>query len=598
MYGLAFGDQASKRVEDLSRTTGGKGWLFNSAHLTQSLDSMLDEIFQYCGPIKDRPFINKNAAFKLLVGDNKTGMFHVETGSANRPTTIYITYEYPDRMTNDGRVPLVAVKSPGGRQYSESSPEYTANPNLKAVIFKINNPDPGTWTYNLKNQENNNIHLNLMITSENGNTNDDPIRVKSWISDVSLTYPFIPKIYAEVNKNLNPVLNATVIANVFKPNGDTIKVSLQDNGKGADAIAYDGIYSEFYTYFNGNGRYAIDITVDSNNGGAGISSNLPSSQNSGAPDWPYFFPDDDDAQGIPMSAFPMSDFEQVDEEFETSALYDPAAVAQRQSKLVIKKVEDFERFSTAGTFILSQWQPKDMIQPGWISDLKVTVVDKRNRTVSLEWTSAGDDMFTGNASFVDVRYHFDLRQLLNSFDSAMSNFTILSGSLQPSQPYQVQILRLQLPSEDHLPLANTTEMIYFAIRTVDEERNIGDVSSTAFANFRIAKAPPFKRSCNKYIQLVECSKSLPIQDLKSAFHEGKNILETYDLIAKYDNDCISTVEMKNSGNIPNHCWSAIDVALEDLRNKLLHPLVHQEEQVMNLAVQFGEEQIIKSLRSY
>lgn len=71
-----------------------------------------------------------------------------------------------------------------------------------------------------------------MITSENGNTNDDPIRVKSWISDVSLTYPFIPKIYAEVNKNLNPVLNATVIANVFKPNGDTIKVSLQDNGKG------------------------------------------------------------------------------------------------------------------------------------------------------------------------------------------------------------------------------------------------------------------------------------------------------------------------------------------------------------------------------
>lgn len=106
-----------------------------------------------------------------------------------------------------------------------------------------------------------------------------------------------------------------------------------------------------------------------------------------------------------MSAFPMSDFEQVDEEFETSALYDPAAVAQRQSKLVIKKVEDFERFSTAGTFILSQWQPKDMIQPGWISDLKVTVVDKRNRTVSLEWTSAGDDMFTGNGEY-DLKYFF------------------------------------------------------------------------------------------------------------------------------------------------------------------------------------------------
>lgn len=57
VYGLAFGNAATKKIEDLCAATGGKGWSYNEDHLTQSLDSMLDEIFQTCVPLEGRPVI-------------------------------------------------------------------------------------------------------------------------------------------------------------------------------------------------------------------------------------------------------------------------------------------------------------------------------------------------------------------------------------------------------------------------------------------------------------------------------------------------------------------------------------------------------------
>lgn len=57
VYGLAFGNQASMKIEDLCYETGGSSWLYNSNNVTQSLDSMLGEIFQNCGPLESRPMI-------------------------------------------------------------------------------------------------------------------------------------------------------------------------------------------------------------------------------------------------------------------------------------------------------------------------------------------------------------------------------------------------------------------------------------------------------------------------------------------------------------------------------------------------------------
>lgn len=60
------------------------------------------------------------------------------------------------------------------------------------------------------------------------------------------------------------------------------------DGTGADATANDGIYTAYYTHYNGDGRYAIDIGVDSS-GNAVTPAILPSNR-LGASHFPYFPP--------------------------------------------------------------------------------------------------------------------------------------------------------------------------------------------------------------------------------------------------------------------------------------------------------------------
>lgn len=103
----------------------------------------------------------------------------------------------------------------------------------------------------------------------------------------------------------------------------------------------------------------------------------------------------DPAFGEPASSFSLSAFEQVDEVFETTSLYRPGFMDITEPDISYERVEEFERFSTAGTLILSQYQNVDLIPPAQITDLRVKGYSVENRTVTLEWTSVGDNMFDG-----------------------------------------------------------------------------------------------------------------------------------------------------------------------------------------------------------
>lgn len=103
----------------------------------------------------------------------------------------------------------------------------------------------------------------------------------------------------------------------------------------------------------------------------------------------------DPSFGEPASSFSLSDLKQVDEEFQTSSLYRPGFFDNSEQDTAYEKVEDFERFSTAGTLILAQYQNVDLIPPAKITDLRVKAYSVKNRTVALEWTSPGDNMTDG-----------------------------------------------------------------------------------------------------------------------------------------------------------------------------------------------------------
>ncbi|UYV76188.1 hypothetical protein LAZ67_13002973 [Cordylochernes scorpioides] len=126
---------------------------------------------------------------------------------------------------------------------------------------------PGRWE--IEFHSSGHTELSWVVTSEPRDPNDQPVRAKSWIGDLELTYPAVARVYAQVSKGYEPVLGASVVATVDRPMGSLVDIELMDNGAGADGTRDDGIYSAYFTQFNGNGRYSVVARVV-NNGQAGV----------------------------------------------------------------------------------------------------------------------------------------------------------------------------------------------------------------------------------------------------------------------------------------------------------------------------------------
>ena len=97
------------------------------------------------------------------------------------------------------------------------------------------------------------------------------VHVDSWVSSDEMTDVVKPNqplsIFASVTRGNSPVLNAkvTAVMEVLMKNGTIEKYSpieLYDNGNGADLVANDGLYSRYFTQFDGvNGRYTLKCQV-------------------------------------------------------------------------------------------------------------------------------------------------------------------------------------------------------------------------------------------------------------------------------------------------------------------------------------------------
>ncbi len=68
-------------------------------------------------------------------------------------------------------------------------------------------------------------------------------------------------IYASVSKNLQPILNASVRAIIYRPKGDYISLELFDNGLNADRYADDGVYTRYFSNYNVDGIYFARVNL-------------------------------------------------------------------------------------------------------------------------------------------------------------------------------------------------------------------------------------------------------------------------------------------------------------------------------------------------
>ncbi|UYV76179.1 hypothetical protein LAZ67_13002947 [Cordylochernes scorpioides] len=411
---VAFGDKASIKLEQLIKATDGVGFYFDTTE-------------------------NTTAKIDMAFLSSMTSQYDVK----EQPVTVQ-----------------VRLMSPRDHRYEAGSPEYLfdqANQQIKIILQKA---ESGRWFAEIRSSGFSDV--SWVVTSEPKDPKNQPVRIKSWIGDLELTFPTIPRVYAHVSKRYEPVLGAHIVATIDRPMGSLVEIVLLDNGAGADGTRDDGIYTAYFTQFNGDGRYSVVARVV-NNGHAGVRmkrrSLPPRSPPLTKPSYPF------EKEGT--TGFPLEDFIRREDEMPEE---DPRNL-----------LEDFERSAFTGAFRVQAFPKDGMVQdvfpPCSVTDLRVTKVD--GDVVSLRWTSPGDDLDYGNVSSIEVRFGENLKALLKNFTSSkmVVEKDLVDGTLDPPPPGHYHEISIKVPVSLEEP-----KTVFFAIVGVDASGNRAESFSIFPAN--------------------------------------------------------------------------------------------------------------------
>ncbi|XP_042896236.1 calcium-activated chloride channel regulator 1-like isoform X2 [Parasteatoda tepidariorum] len=379
---VAFGTSASDKLENITTVTGGRGYFFsnNGSRPASALDSAFLESITSQVDVELQPVQLKDEMFSL---DAPTVTKHVHIDQElGKDTTFTITSRHITRVGD------VILRSPSGVVFDSKHDGYSRD-DIQRQRIQISLPttEPGKWEVIIRRRDDYPIIVGFTVTSEPKDIRDQPIRVRSWLNEIQLKFPAHAKVYAEVKKGYLAVIGATVIATVERPIGSTIDIELKDDGLGADVTENDGIYTGYFTHFNGNGRYAVIARI-SNDGQAKLKQGILSS---GSPPIPVLKGSSTD-ESPPLNEFAPENFELV-----------PKNESKPKKELNAVPANNFDRSSNPGAFRLESWTQDagDLIPPGDISDLSVVNVETLydEHRVTLHFTTPGDDIDVGQGKY-------------------------------------------------------------------------------------------------------------------------------------------------------------------------------------------------------
>lgn len=312
------------------------------------------------------------------------------------------------------------------------------------VIF-VNIPDAerGQWHYRVENRADSHQGLHIQVTAKESITRKIGLRL--WTNApnraINLTDPSSPIIiYAEVKDGEVPVINAKVTAklqrlgtNTSGNNYDSVLIDLFDNGFGdPDITGRDGVYSRYLPSLHGEpGHYQLSVHVDHNSGLARAPIN---------------------------DAFTRHSRMYADKEKQTCC----GSIIKYEHA---KPVAPFQRSVVYGVLdVVSPPPTSDIVPPTRILDLR-SFVNLTTREVSLRWTAPGDDYDWDRAHYYEA-------VLASSWPEAKAfDGERISGMPVPVLVGTEQAVAIQVDRYD--------QMVYVAIRAVDEAGNRGGVSNIA-----------------------------------------------------------------------------------------------------------------------
>eukprot|EP00079_Xenopus_tropicalis_P024857 XP_012817909.1 PREDICTED: epithelial chloride channel protein-like [Xenopus tropicalis] len=469
---IALGPNAAKALETIVDMTEGLRFLATDKVDTQGLIE---------------------AFISLTAGDGATTQHAIQlesSGSVVNPKDCLTGTVFMDKTVGNGTfflvtwvnlVPAITLTDPNGKVYTTNN--FTADTTSKSSRLEIlGTAERGAWQYNLCNTHTASQAIGFVVTSRAADENVPPITVNAHMNQNANNYPEPMVVYASVNQGLLPVIGANVTAIIEPVNGNLVTLELWDNGAGADIVKNDGIYSRYYTEFQGNGRYGLKVRVENGNKKSRLA--LPRGR----------------------------------------ALYIPGYLENEQiimnpSRPVINDEDlnlgEFSRTASGGSFVVNNIpagpQP-DLYKPDKVTDLEAKI---KGNTIVLTWTATGDDLDQGVVSGYDVRMNMNSSDLRNNFDGSTR---VNTSSLTPQIAGSSESFTF-VP--DKITIENGT-ILYFALIAFDKVSQKSDLSNIAQAALLIpptpapttvpTKVPPSNGSSGSlditFLSLIICSSAM------------------------------------------------------------------------------------------
>ncbi|XP_075038532.1 calcium-activated chloride channel regulator 1-like [Mixophyes fleayi] len=442
IHTLALGTSADKGLEQLSTMTGGLQLFASDKVDANGLIDSFSGIKSSSGDDIQQSIQIESTATTIKPNQCLAGKVTIDKTVGN--DTFFL-------VTWSSSIPDIKLTDPNGKVYTKD--QFVSDPISKSTRLMIpGTAERGDWEYNLCNTQPGDQVLGITVNSRAANSDVSPIVAEAYMNADSSSYPSPMIVYATVTQGLAPVVGVRVTAFIEPQNGKVITLQLLDNGAGADIIKNDGIYSRFYTDFNGNGRYNLKVRVE--NQDKDVQAAIPKS--------PALYLPGYVENGTIISNPPR-----------------PKVTSDNQN------LGNFSRTSSGGAFVVSNVPETltDIYKPSKITDLSAVI---ENQQVILSWTATGDDLDKGNASRYDLRMSLNSQMLLENFENGtainISSLTPLPAGSREQFSFTPQ----------NIAIKNGT-VIYFTLVAIDEVNQKSEPSNLARAALFIPLPRPTMR---------------------------------------------------------------------------------------------------------
>ncbi|PIK56363.1 putative calcium-activated chloride channel regulator 1-like [Apostichopus japonicus] len=455
---VAFSNDADTVVPDLASATGGRFFLQTDDIGSTGLHDAFHATVEGQGLFQERPFQLFTESISATEVVNETYDVLIDSSIGHRTTIEVIYYE-----ENEDTVINMTVVSPSGDVITSNSPEYREEREFKFIIIEINDTaEPGWWHFYF-DELLGVLEVLVSVSSRQPPGGAGAITatavMNSAVTNVEQGENMV--IFSEVKQGSYPVLRCNVIATVERPDGDPIQLELFDNGAGADLTAGDGIYSRYFTEYDGEGFYGVQVTVHNADETAVLSTQGENGQ--------YF-----------SLAQPYVDPYQLLD----------GNISQTENDLMLlpgmpppafneTKAPQFMRRTSGGSNRVPSVPTGDFLPPCRIRDLQVSTSSYNDSLVMLSFTAPGGNLDFGKAHRYSIQSSLNLSRE-TAFD--IQETDILEGNLTMPQEYgnnEQFVINVNLAPEE-----KSVAVMYFAITAYDENNNTSGYSNIGQATFR------------------------------------------------------------------------------------------------------------------